>query len=111
MLVSLMEESSSRTAQEWQAYAANDPLYAVASWEGKQDGGWNFDDFYALGRSDWEDFKQRWAHYTDLNGVCLEIGSGAGRITAPMSETVRSRHRLRCVRRHAAPCQRDVLRR
>jgi SAM-dependent methyltransferase len=75
-----------KTIGEWQGYAEDDPLFAVASWPDKARGQWGEDDFYALGRYDWQDFAAQWSSYTSLGGTCLELGCGAGRITAPMSE-------------------------
>jgi SAM-dependent methyltransferase len=69
---------------EWGQWGLIDPLFGVASWEGKSKGGnspWQDDEFYALGKSDWADFKRHWVQYGLTNGVCLEIGCGAGRIT------------------------------
>lgn len=83
-----MSHGVGQTAKEWQRFAVDDPLYAIASWEGKEAGGWDTDAFYALGRSDWNDFRRQWCQYNPrLGGTCLELGSGAGRVTIPMAET------------------------
>jgi SAM-dependent methyltransferase len=69
---------------EWQKWGEHDPLYAVATWEGKERGSktaWTDSDFYELGRSDWADFVKHWQRYGLSAGDCLEIGCGAGRIT------------------------------
>lgn len=106
-----------RTAREWQAFAVNDPLHAIASWEGTAGGGWSPEAFYALGRSDWDDFRRQWLQYaTELGGTCLEFGSGAGRITKPMGETFAqviatdiSPEMLRLVERSGANAERRLV--
>ena len=48
---------------EWKKWGEVDPLYAVASWAGKQRGQsnpWTDEEFYELGRSDWADFVRHW---------------------------------------------------
>src|SRR5436305_9984356 len=66
---------------EWRQIARGPrPLYHVLTWPGIED--WTPEDFYAVGESDWEDFSDHWRHYAgELDGTCLEIGSGAGRIS------------------------------
>jgi SAM-dependent methyltransferase len=69
---------------EWEKWGERDPLYAVATWQGKERGGpnaWTDTEFYELGRSDWADFLSHWQRYGMTAGNCLEIGCGAGRIT------------------------------
>lgn len=74
-----------KTTEEWRRLGKDDPLYAVAAHEGKRRA-WKEADFYALGRSDWSDFERYWRRYEpDLRGTVVEIGSGAGRITAPLT--------------------------
>jgi ubiquinone/menaquinone biosynthesis C-methylase UbiE len=73
------------TTGEWQALARIDPFYAVASWPGKR-GSWTREEFYELGRSDWADAVKHWLQYEpQLRGTCVEIGCGAGRMTAPLA--------------------------
>jgi ubiquinone/menaquinone biosynthesis C-methylase UbiE len=70
---------------EWKRWGVADPLWGVASWAGKQRGGsdpWTDADFYALGKCDWSDFARRWERYGLDKTSCVEIGCGAGRITA-----------------------------
>ncbi|HET8673295.1 MAG TPA: class I SAM-dependent methyltransferase [Thermoleophilaceae bacterium] len=66
---------------EWRQIARGPrPLYHVLTWPGIED--WTPDDFYAVGESDWQDFRSHWIHYAgELRGTCLEIGCGAGRIS------------------------------
>jgi ubiquinone/menaquinone biosynthesis C-methylase UbiE len=74
---------------EWKRWGAADPLWGVASWAGKQRGGsdpWNDQEFYALGKSEWLYFLKRWESYGVDRTSCVEIGCGAGRITAHLSK-------------------------
>ena len=77
---------------EWKIWGERDPLYAVATWQGKERGSpneWTDQEFYDLGRSDWEDFLRHWQHYGLEIGECIEIGCGAGRITAQLGRSFR----------------------
>lgn len=69
--------------------AEDDPLFAVAAWPDKSGGRWTAEEFYAVGESDWNDFRVRWEEYAGraLGGTCLEIGCGAGRITCSLTGT------------------------
>ncbi len=80
---------------EWERWGQVDPLYGVASWAGKERGGvapWTDDEFYQLGRSDWQDFLAHWKKYGVDNTSCLEIGCGAGRITMHLARYFRTTH-------------------
>ncbi len=82
---------------EWKRWGAADPLWAVAAWAGKQRNGpepWNETDFYALGYSDWLDFRRRWERYGVDRTSCAEIGCGAGRITAQLVQYFGTVHGL-----------------
>ena len=73
---------------EWRKWGRDDPLYGVAAWEGRERGGanpWTEEDFYALGQSDWTDFRRRWVNYGVAFGRVVEIGCGAGRLTKYMA--------------------------
>lgn len=95
---------------EWEKWGERDPLYAVATWAGKERGApnaWTDDEFYEIGRSDWADFLKQWQHYGLAPGVCVEIGCGAGRITKQLSEHFHqvngldvSQHQLDYARKH-----------
>ena len=75
------------TTEEWRALARQDALYAVAAWPGKEEGGWTKEEFYAVGRSDWADFRDQWrAYWPELGGTAVDYGCGAGRITHAMAE-------------------------
>jgi ubiquinone/menaquinone biosynthesis C-methylase UbiE len=79
-----------KSNQEWKEWGRVDPLWAVASWAGKQGDGaapWTAAEFYALGESDWKDFRARWERYGMDTRRCVEIGCGAGRMTKALSGT------------------------
>ena len=77
-----------RSTEEWRARARKDPLHAVAAHPGTDGNRWNEEAFYALGRSDWADFRTHWEQYAgQLTGTCVEVGCGAGRITHALCST------------------------
>jgi SAM-dependent methyltransferase len=79
-----------RSNQEWIKWGTQDPLFGVAAWPGYERGGpqaWTDEAFYELGRSDWADFSARWLAYGVDTSSCVEIGSGAGRLTKQMAAT------------------------
>jgi SAM-dependent methyltransferase len=79
-----------KSNQEWKEWGKVDPLFAVASWKGRDKHGsnpWTDDEFYALGKSDWEDFLAQWRQYGLDTRHCSEIGCGAGRLTRWIAET------------------------
>jgi ubiquinone/menaquinone biosynthesis C-methylase UbiE len=79
-----------KSNQEWKQWGKADPLFAVASWKGKGKGDakpWTDEEFYALGRSDWEDFFSQWKTYGCNPRHCIEIGCGAGRLTKHLAES------------------------
>jgi len=70
--------------QEWQAWGEKDPLFGVIPQPGRERSGftpWTDADFYETGRSDWEEFMERWRRYGLVRESCVEIGCGAGRLT------------------------------
>ena len=74
---------------EWTAWARKDPLYAVATTPGRDRAGgtpWSDEEFYALGKADWEDFRSRWTQYGLDRDSSVEIGCGAGRMTRHIAE-------------------------
>ena len=73
--------------EEWRAIARGpDILFHVCSWPDKREL-WTEEEFYAVGRADWSDFRRQWAHYAQaLGGTCVEIGCGPGRVTAALAE-------------------------
>lgn len=76
-----------KSDKEWKYWGSADPLFAVASWEGKQagtPGAWTEEEFLSLGASDVADIAAHWRHYGLVDGCCVEIGCGAGRMTAAL---------------------------
>jgi ubiquinone/menaquinone biosynthesis C-methylase UbiE len=79
-----------KSNKEWKQWGKVDPLFAVATWEGRNKDGqnpWTDEEFYALGQSDWDDFFAQWLQYGCDNRHCIEIGCGAGRLTKYIAET------------------------
>lgn len=75
---------------EWKKWGEIDPLYAVATWKGKERGShqaWTDEEFYELGRTDWAQFEMQWRQYGLQEGHCLELGCGAGRVTAHLAKS------------------------
>src|SRR5436190_17114161 len=73
---------------EWIAWARKDPLYAVATLPNRHREGpapWTDAEFYALGESDWTDFRARWEAYGLDCTSCAEIGCGTGRLTRSLA--------------------------
>lgn len=77
-----------QSSAEWRYWGRHDPMWSVATWKDRQRDGanpWNPEDFLAAGRSDCADIMRHWDHYGRLSGgTCLEIGCGAGRLTASL---------------------------
>jgi len=85
------------TNLEWREWGRRDPLFGVASCQGKDVAGfapWTDQEFYALGESDWREFNERWRRYGYAPGVFVEIGCGAGRITRQLATTFESGYAL-----------------
>ena len=79
-----------KSNKEWQSWGKTDPLWSVASWSGKQRGGpspWTAEEFLALGAADFKDVRRHWEHFGLERGTCVEIGCGAGRMTAQLAAT------------------------
>lgn len=72
---------------EWRLIARGpDVLYHILGWPGMENS-WTEEAFYEIGRADWADFRSHWRHYEPgLGGTCVEIGCGAGRLTAALAE-------------------------
>jgi SAM-dependent methyltransferase len=82
--------SSSGSNLDWKRWGEADPFWGVAAWKGRDKDGpnpWTAAEFYALGESDWRDFYRRWQGYGVSTGTCVEIGSGAGRLTRHIGQT------------------------
>lgn len=76
--------------EEWLEWGKRDPLWGVASWKGRERAGanpWTDSEFYDLG-DDWLDFDKAWNDCgSKTNGLVLEIGCGAGRITSRLAKS------------------------
>ena len=77
-----------RSTAEWRFWGRYDPMWAVATWEGRQHDGlrpWTIDDFRAAGQSDCADIMRQWNQYGRIDGgTCIEIGCGSGRLTSAL---------------------------
>ena len=77
-----------RSTTEWRFWGRYDPMWAVATWEGRQHDGlrpWTIDDFRAAGQSDCADIMRQWNRYWRIDGgTCVEIGCGSGRLTSSL---------------------------
>jgi ubiquinone/menaquinone biosynthesis C-methylase UbiE len=74
--------------EEWKAWGKFDPLYGVATIPGHAKHGadpWTDESFYEIGAVDWNLFRAKWEQYGVKPGVCVEIGCGAGRLTAHLA--------------------------
>jgi ubiquinone/menaquinone biosynthesis C-methylase UbiE len=77
-----------RSNIEWQSWGKQDPLYGVASLDGRNkrgDNPWTEDEFYEYGAKLWAGYRQQWETYGVNNASCVEIGCGAGRFTRQLS--------------------------
>lgn len=73
---------------EWQSWGKLDPLYGVASLEGRNRRGknpWTDEEFYAFGAQVWCEYIVHWERYGVNRQTCVEIGCGAGRMTKQLS--------------------------
>lgn len=77
-----------RSTEEWKFWGQYDPMWAVATWKGRERDGtqpWTIEDFRASGRSDCADIMRHWDHYgRQAGGTCIEIGCGSGRLTSAL---------------------------
>jgi cyclopropane fatty-acyl-phospholipid synthase-like methyltransferase len=77
-----------RSSDEWRFWGRDDPMWAVATWAGRERGGsnpWTIEDFRASGRSDCADIMRHWDHYgRSPGGKCIEIGCGSARLTSAL---------------------------
>lgn len=70
---------------EWLEWGRRDPFWAVSTLPGRERGGvnpWTAEEFYAAGREDWNVLRSLWDRYGRGAGRTLDVGCGAGRITA-----------------------------
>lgn len=73
---------------EWHSWGKQDPLYGVASLEGRNKRGknpWTDEEFYAYGAKVWSEYIVHWDRYGVDQQSCVEIGCGAGRLTKQLA--------------------------
>jgi ubiquinone/menaquinone biosynthesis C-methylase UbiE len=78
-----METELERLKQTWQVLGRDDPLWAIASVEGKRSGKWDVAEFLAAGERDVEQFAallKRHAAVPDCFAHVLDFGCGVGRL-------------------------------
>ena len=94
---------------EWQFWGSTDPLYAVATLAGRDRNGpnpWTLDELRASGARYFVGVHRQWKRYGIGSEHCVEIGCGAGRITAQLS-----RHFGRVTAVDVSPHQLEMARR
>jgi SAM-dependent methyltransferase len=82
---------------EWKRWGRKDPLFGVAATKGKERGGaapWTDEEFFATGQRDWAAAYPRWRRYGLDPSTCVEVGCGAGRITAQLAATFSRVHAI-----------------
>ena len=86
------------TNEEWVRWGEHDPMWGVASWSGRERGGeqpWTASDFYVAGRREWQDYHAMWRRFgMPAGGSVLEVGCGAGRMTACLTAVFDEVHAL-----------------
>lgn len=78
---------------EWAHWGKTDPLFGVASVPGRERGGenpWTEESFYSEGEQSWQVLYDLWRVLGIKPGTALEIGCGAGRLTAPAARVFRT---------------------
>lgn len=92
------DEAIAPTSEEWINWGARDPMWGVATLAGREIGSanpWTATDFYSSGRSEWQDYRAAWRRFgMPAGGRVLEVGCGAGRITACLAADFREVHAL-----------------
>ena len=82
---------------EWQSWGKSDPLYGVASLDGRNKRGqnpWTETEFYAYGAQNWAEYSRQWESFGVNRESCVEIGCGAGRITRQLSSYFQHVHAI-----------------
>lgn len=74
--------------ENWQRFAHEDPLWAILTHAGKEDGRWDLDEFLETGRAE---IRHLLAELSDLGvefrrGRALDFGCGVGRLTHALAE-------------------------
>jgi SAM-dependent methyltransferase len=80
-----MADPDAPSNREWARWGETDPFWGVATWPGRDRDGehpWTPEEFYAVGASDWQDFRRCLERFgVENHDLALEIGCGAGRLT------------------------------
>jgi ubiquinone/menaquinone biosynthesis C-methylase UbiE len=82
---------------EWQSWGKRDPLYGVASLEGRNKRGknpWTDEEFYTYGAQVWSEYIGHWERYGVNRQSCVEIGCGAGRMTKQLADYFKKVHAI-----------------
>jgi ubiquinone/menaquinone biosynthesis C-methylase UbiE len=82
---------------EWDAWSKMDPLFGVASIDGRNRSGanpWTEPEFYAHGAECWRMEQERWERYGVDPTAVVEIGCGAGRMTKQLAGYFRQAYGL-----------------
>ena len=77
-----------RSNVEWKEWGNVDPLFGVASIDGRSRGGpdpWTEEEFYGWGATNWAEYLRHWECYGLNTNSCVEIGCGAGRMTKQLA--------------------------
>lgn len=76
-----------RVRRRWEAFGAEDPLWAVLADPAKRGGRWDVDEFFATGEIEIEAALQRLAKLglQPHRGVALDFGCGVGRLTRALA--------------------------
>ncbi len=96
---------------EWQLWGSRDPLYGVASLEGRNKRGknpWTNDEFYAFGAQVWSEYLPHWERYGVDRESCIEIGCGAGRMTKQLAGYFKNVHAVDVSEEMIAYARREV---
>jgi SAM-dependent methyltransferase len=80
-------ESESTQARDWDDLATVDPLWAVLSADGKRNGGWQLDEFFATGEAEVEQILATAAEIgrPARRERALDFGCGVGRLTRALA--------------------------
>jgi SAM-dependent methyltransferase len=67
----------------WNRLGRDDPYWAVATWRGKEKGGWSLDDFFATGEEEVSVIFRRFEErgWPPPRGRALDFGCGVGRLS------------------------------
>lgn len=82
---------------EWQEWGRRDPFYGVLTLEERSTGGknpWTSEEFYDQGNKNWRGLQSIWMRYGVVRESCLEIGCGAGRLTAQLGKFFEQVHAI-----------------